>query len=524
MGIIHYLLKNAERFPDKTAIIFADTSLSYCEFAEKTRRLSGALSEIGVRQGTHIGLLLNNSIEFAITMFAAADLGVTIVPMINTLGSNDLLTAINVTDVDFIIGWHATLKDVFYRLQENFPLSRQHCISVGGEIYGCRAFSEMLNAEPEAYELGRGMIDDETDFILTMTSGSTSAPKPIVFTQGTKSRRSLGAQELYDITDNDVTLVATPMYHSLAQRLVLMPIITGGTCVIMQKFTPNNWLTQVNQHKVTFSIAVSSQLEMILQDLKETEVDLSSLRCIVSCCALLKNDIKTRLIKEMKCNFHECYGTSEVGIVSNLAPEDSSKKLPTVGKAAPSVEIKIVDAKGKPVVTGEIGEITCKTPMCFSRYYKNEQATQQSTVDGFFYTGDMGYLDEDSYLVFSGRKKEIIITGGINVYPTDVEAVLNEHPRVKECAVIGVEDKRFGEAVLALIISTEGEPLTSRELQRYCMYRLADFQQPLAYEFVKTLPRNELGKPAKRKLKEQFRGYDATAAVRRIFSTRNQNG
>jgi len=518
MGIIHYLLENAERFPDKTAVIFDDVPISYREFAEKTRRLSGALSEIGLGKGSHIGLLLNNSVEFAITMFAAADLGLTIVPMNSTLSANDLLTAISVTDINFIIGWHATLKDVFYRLQENFPLSRQHCISVGGEIYGCRAFSEILNAVPEDYELGRDEISDETDFILTMTSGSTGAPKPIVFTQGTKIRRALGAQELYDITDKDVTLVSTPLYHSLAQRLLLMPIITGGTSVIMQKFTPNNWFTQVNQHEVTFSITVSSQLEMVLYGMERRGPEISSLRCIVSCCALLKNDIKRRLIKELGCSFHECYGTSEVGIVSNLAPEGPSKKLSSVGNRAPGVEIKIVDSERRPVAAGEIGEIICRTPMRFSRYYKNEQATQESMIDGFFYTEDMGYLDEDGYLVFSGRKKDIIITGGINVYPTDVEAVLNTHPRVKECAVIGVEDKRFGEAVLALVIPTEGEPLKSRELQRYCMYRLADFQQPLAYVFVQDFPRTKLGKVMKRKLAEQYRGYDSSAGLRAILS------
>jgi long-chain acyl-CoA synthetase len=138
-------------------------------------------------------------------------------------------------------------------------------------------------------------------------------------------------------------------------------------------------------------------------------------------------------------------------------------------------------------------------------------------VDGLFYTGDMGYLDEDGYLVFSGRKKEIIITGGTNVYPMDIEAVLNAHPKVKECAVIGVEDKRFGEAVVAFIISAEGEELSSRELQRYCLHRLVDFQQPLAYVFVDDFPRTELGKVIKQKLIEQYSGYDLTAEFRDII-------
>jgi acyl-CoA synthetase (AMP-forming)/AMP-acid ligase II len=451
-------------------------------------------------------------------MFAAADLGVTIVPMNSTTGSKDLVTAINVTDINYIIGWHAVLKDVLERSGQNFPLSRQYCISVGREIDGCLAYSEILETVQGTYELGTRAIDDEMDFILTMTSGSTSAPKPIVFTQGTKIRRSLGAQELYSITENDITLVATPMYHSLSQRLVIMPIITGGTCVIMQKFTPNNWLTHVDRHKVTFSIAVSSQLEMILEELRDTEADLSSsLRCIVSSSALLKNDIKMRLIKELRCDFHECYGASEVGVVSNLGNNDPSTKIHTVGRAVSGVEIRIVDGENNLVPSGVVGEITCKSKMRFSRYYKNKQATQDSHVDGFFYTGDMGYLDEDGYLVFSGRKKEIIITGGTNVYPKDVEAVLSEHAKVKECAVIGVEDKQFGEAILALIILEKGETLTSRDLQHYCLHRLADFQQPLAYEFVDDFPRTPLGKVIKRELSEQYADFDATAILRSII-------
>ncbi len=516
MGIAHYLLKNVELFPDKTAIIIADTSFSYQEISEQTRRLSYALSDIGVGKGTHIGVFLNNSIEFVTTMLAVADLGATIVPMSITTSSNALLTAISASNIGYIIGWHAALMDLLDRSQEKFPLSRQNCISVGREIDGCLSFNEMLKAAPETYELGKRMIDDETDFILTMTSGSTSDPKPIVFTQGTKIRRSLGAQELYGITDKDITLVATPLYHSISQRLVLIPIVTGGTCVIMQKFTSKNWFTQIDRHKVTFSIAVSSQLEMILQELRGTEADLSSLRCIVCCCSLLKNDIKSRLIKEMKCDFHECYGASEVGTVSNLSPETSLEKLHTVGKAVPGVDIKIVDDKRNPVAMGEIGEIACKSRMRFSRYYNNKEATQQSMVDGFFYTGDMGYLDENDYLVFSGRKKEIIITGGTNVYPMDIEAVLNAHPKVKECAVIGVEDKRFGEAVVAFIISAEGEELSSRELQRYCLHRLVDFQQPLAYVFVDDFTRTELGKVIRRKLTDQYSDYDLTSEIRAI--------
>ena len=282
----------------------------------------------------------------------------------------------------------------------------------------------------------------------------------------------------------------------------------------MHKFTPKKWLTQIEKHQVSFTIAVSSQLENILRELKDTKADLSSLRYIVSCCALLKNDIKIRLIEEMKCDFHECYGTAEVGVVSNLSPKDFVKKFHTVGKEVPGVVIKITDSQKNPVAIGEIGEIACKSSMSFSRYYMNDLATQQSLKNGFFYTGDMGYLDEDGYLVFSGRKKEVIITGGTNVFPRDIESVLSKHPKVKECAVIGVDDKRFGEAILALVIPEKKWALTSRELQIHCLHRLADYQQPLAYEFVEDFPRTELGKVIKHKLVEQRQRYDLTQNLR----------
>ena len=241
---------------------------------------------------------------------------------------------------------------------------------------------------------------------------------------------------------------------------------------------------------------------------------------MVSCCALLNDTIKKRLIGELKCAFHECYGTSEVGVISNLNDNDPSGKMHTVGRAVPGVDIRIVDNKRNIVGPGKVGEIACKSSMCFSRYYKNEQETQNSLVDGFFYTGDTGYLDEDGYLVFSGRLKEVIITGGTNVYPKDIETVLNEHAKVKESAVIGVADKHFGEAVLALIIKNVGAKLTERDLQRYCLDRLADVQKPLAYIFVDDFPRTALGKTLKYKLAQQYADYDLTADLRSIIKSR----
>ncbi len=505
MNIIELILKNAERFPEKPAIVFDESILTYKSLVEQTRKLSYAFKKLGVRQGALIGLLLNNSTEFVISMLAAADLGATIVPMSNSLGRKDLVTAINLTNIKFIIGWHVTIKKILDFSGDGFMFPRDHCIAAGGEVEGCYYFDEFLEVESEGYELNSSGVDENTDFILTMTSGSTSVPKPIVFTQRTKIVRGLAAQKLYGITEEDITLTPTPLYHSISQRLVLMPLMTGGTCVIMKNFTTKSWFEMVEKYKITFCIAVSAQLEMILDELDTISNDLSSMRCIVCCCALLRDDIKKRLFSSFKCDVHECYGASEVGIVSNLSCHASNNKLHTVGVAVPEAEIEIVDGSGKKLPVGEIGEITCKSKACFSRYYGNEESTRQSLKNGYFFTGDMGYIDEDNHLVFSSRKKEIIITGGTNVYPADVEAVLNLHPQVKETSVVGVEDKKLGEKVVAFVIPKEGNGLTSRDLQRHCMHNLADYQKPLDYVFVSEFPRTALGKILKRKLIEQYK-------------------
>jgi long-chain acyl-CoA synthetase len=352
-----------------------------------------------------------------------------------------------------------------------------------------------------------------------MTSGSTGNPKPIIFSQKNKILRGIKAcAELYNVKDNDVIITASPMYHSLGQRLALFPLIIGATTVIVKKFMPELWLKTVENYKVTFTIAVSSHLESILRELKQGEYDISSLKTIVSSSSLLKNEAKQECIKYFNCDFHECYGTSEVGIVTNLYPEDTNIKLKSVGRPLPFVDMKIVDDSRRQLPPGEVGEIICSTPTLFSGYYKLPEKTAESVVDGYFYTGDLGKVDDDGYLYFCGRKKELIIVGGTNVYPGDVEEIINACSEVAECAVIGVEDSYFGEAVLAVIVPAVGEnpEKAVRAARKACASSLADYQQPMAYEVLSSLPKNALGKLMKHKLLEQFKGYDATAKFRAL--------
>lgn len=511
MNIFDHFNNNVKKYPDKTALICQEDSFTFKELQNLSLQLSGLLWEIGVRKGTKIAVLLNNSIDFALCILATARLGAVIVPMNSTLPKESLKHAFLSCNVEFAIMRTEILKrynNLDKLLSKEKILSFNEAAPMGlKEIYSnCRDLSTIACD-----------IKPELDFLITMTSGSTSDPKPIVLSQETKIKRAIdGAKEIYNLSDADIILIGSPMYHSLAFRLTLLPLLIGGTGIILPKFRPEIWLEMVQNYRVTFTIAVSSQLEMILNGIRKNSYDLTSLKKIVSSSAILRPKIKKQLISKLGCEFHECYGTSEIGIATNLSPEDSARKLNSVGKPLPYIDIKIVDEHRKELPVGTEGEIACKTITIFSGYYKKKEETEKSIKEGYFHTGDIGKLDDDGFLYYIGRKKDIIITGGINVYPSDIEDVLARVDGIEESAVIGIDDPYFGEAILAIIVANK--KIDEKELRRYCNKHLADYQQPMAYEFVNTLPRNELGKPIKHKLKERFQGYDATVAVRRIIA------
>ena len=537
-SIIHHFLTQAQQHPMQTAIHFrrqgkasedAYHSLNYQWVAELTARLSHHLKQAGLQSGEHCVVMLNNSVECALLFLAAAELNLVIAPVASSLAPVAIQTAIDSTDSHYLIATPHILNK--YLASDERKLSSDQCFAFSAEGSASNFENDLSRIfDPDYqcdYVLGQTAGSYDSDFILTMTSGSTGQPKPIVLTQKTKVHRSLdGAKDLYQLRGKEVVITASPMYHSLAQRLVLLPLMTGGTSVILSNFTPQIWLEAAETHRVTFTLAVSSHLEqllLVLQAEDAPETDLSSLRCLVSSSSLLRTETKARCIETFGCDFHECYGASEVGIVSNLSPKDIDAHpdlLNTVGKALPYVRLKIVDDNKKEVPIGTVGEIACETTTAFSRYYERPEATAESMVDGFFHTGDLGKLDERGFLYLHGRKKELIIVGGTNVYPKDIESVISQVTGIKEVAVIGVKDAHFGEALLAILVLEGEASYLVREAKKACMENLADFQQPMAYEVVDALPRNALGKLKKHQLQIQFEGYDATKALRRMLAVK----
>lgn len=490
----------ADSTPDKAAIICEGESITYRDLSLRVRRLGYSLVTHGVRRGDHVGVLLPNSIDFVVLMLVACDLGLVLVPLNTTLPVGAIVQTFTAGSVRHLVSTDDTLHQLWPERQGELSSVDGLWLSVDpatepGDYPDFATLIAEATPSPSPFDWGK----PEDAFILTLTSGSTGDPKPITLAQRTKYMRMSAAVEMYGVTKNDVTVAATPLYHSLAERLVLIAMLTGGTLVLMARFSPLEWIESVRKHHVSFTIAVSSQLGAIAKALRD-QGSIDSLRCVVSSSALLDANIKKELLDKLHCDLHECYGTSEIAIASTLDMKSGGRVLNSVGRAASGVAIKILRDDDSEAPVGTVGEIVCSTPMLFAGYYKRPDLTEAAMWGRYFRTGDLGKLDDDGFLYFVGRKKEIIITGGVNVYPSDIEAALVGYPGLVATAAFAVPDDRLGEVVGLAYVPEDPVNFDLRKLRHYCAKHLADFQQPHKFLELTALPRNAMEKLARKEL------------------------
>lgn len=497
-NIFHLFLRHAKATPHKNALIFQEQQVSYQTLLERVLKLSLFFKQQGLQSGQRIALFAPNGIEYAVVLLAAAKLGAAVVPLPITLKGSALNAALKKTPVRLVISW-PTISDV---LIENAVISSKEVITLGNPVTDEISWQAIFERE-ELDDLISN-VDPNSDYILTMTSGSTGQPKPIVLSQSCKIARAMNSTvSYYGLTCKDVILVSTPLYHSLAQRGVLMPLLLGATSVIMPKFNLLHWLVAIEKHKVSFLFAVSSQLESLLRE-QQIDQDLSSLKVIVSSSAVLDKVSKSKLTKLLNCQFHECYGASEVGVVTDFCVNDYPENQESVGKPLPHIRVKITDSNKNALPIGQVGEIACLTATQFSGYLKMPTETESAfDSEGYFYTGDLGYLDDNNFLYYVGRKKEVISSGGINVYPQDIESVIKSHEQIDECIAFAVQDKQFGEAIKVVYTAKFGT-IDDIELRKRCFQELTDYQQPRYFQQVTELPKTGLGKVLRNDVKLRF--------------------
>lgn len=496
-SIYVHFYRHVQQSPDKAALIYQDQPLSYSQLNQQVLRLCAYFRQNGLKAGHRVALFAPNGPEYAVILLAIARLGLVVVPLPISLKGDALLRALKTTPVAAAIAWPTVSKV----LADSNLIAGSPFITFGEPVADEISWSQvMAQYEPDTAPLAEPDLD--APFILTMTSGSTGQPKPIVLSQGCKVNRAFMATiGYYQLTEDDTVLVATPLYHSLAQRGVLMPLMLGATAVVLPKFTIQQWLAAISKHRVSFLFAVSSQLEALLAE--PNVPDLSSLRCVVSSSAVLNAHSKQQLIQLLPGRFHECYGASEVGVVTDFCVNDWPTKNGSVGKPLPHVSVKILDDEQNPLPLGSIGEIACKTTTAFSGYLKMPAETAAAyDAQGYFLTGDLGCLDADGFLHYVGRKKELVSTGGINVYPQDIEAVIKRHPAVIDCVAFGCPDRQLGE-YLKVVYEQRGDEDIDRELRLLCLAELTDYQQPRVINRIAQLPRNQMGKVLRKQVKDE---------------------
>lgn len=488
-SIYEYFKINANNYPEKIAIICNKKEVTYSQLMNLTNGIAKVFLSHNVYYNDHIGVLMNNSVTSVALFLAASKLGLCIVPLNSSLPYEMLASIIKVCNIKHFVAneyfynnyYNDIVKDINGKLFSMDPVDRTNIDLVS------------LNFDYKSCDIDcKWEVSGDEDFILTMTSGSTGKPKPISLTQRIKIKRAFKHIEKYSLLPTDIVFACTPLYHSLAERLVFMPLILGGTVVLLERFTPEIWVDEVNDYRITFSIIVSSQVRQIYLYLKDTGKKCYTLRKLVSSSALLDNTTKSSLLDILKCEFHEMYGTSETSTITDICVNDYGDKIGSVGNVDFSANVKIVDESMNECQYENVGEIVCKTDLMFKGYYGIDNGNDDCFFGKYFRTGDLGHFDKDGFLYFDGRKKDLIITGGINVYPNDIDEIVSKCDGIVECAAFSMPDDRLGEVVGLAVVKSDRCSLLS--IKKFCAKHLANYQQPHNIYVLDELPKNHMGK------------------------------
>jgi long-chain acyl-CoA synthetase len=517
---VDYLIRRAvNEYPDHPALVYRDTRRTFRELNQRVNRLANGILRLGIRKGDRVGMLLHNGCEFIEIDFALSKTGIVRVPlnarltdkdheyMLNDSGSKTLIFGEDFTETVQRMRSHLTTVKQFIRVSEG--LSKPNVL----QAVEYEDLIKRGSPEEPATE-----IDEEDLHTLFYTSGTTGKPKGAMLTQ--KSWANVAINLVLDygpVTEKDVILNTQPLSHG-AGFFVLPFFIKGATNVLIPDVKPSVIFETIQREKVTVLKLVPTVLYQLTESPEKTRYDLSSLHSIIyggspSAAPRLKDAIQFFGKK-----IAQLYGQAEAPMcISTLAkedhhidgPEERVRRLSSAGRPCLNVEVKVVDDNDKELPRGEVGEVIVRGYHMMKGYWNLPEATAEVMRNGWIHTGDMGYLDPEGYLFLVDRKRDVIISGAFNIYPKELEDVIAAHPNVKEAAVIGVPDEKWGEAVKAVVVPKAGETVTEQEIIDYCRDHMAGFKKPKSVDVVSELPRNPYGKVLKTVLREQYwKGYD----------------
>jgi long-chain acyl-CoA synthetase len=491
LNLASLLTESAARAPQAAAIRLGQVELSYAELDRGSARLAGLLRAHGVEPGDRVGVMLPNVPEFPIAYYGVLRAGGTVVPMNVLLKRREIAFYLEDSGAKVLLAWHGFLEEA----EEGAAEADAEPIAVEPA-----AFSATL----EEHEPEPGLADtaeDDTAVIL-YTSGTTGKPKGAELTHVNLFRNAdVSSRTTCEIGGGDVVLGALPLFHSFGQTVAMNASLMVGACLtLVPKFDPGEALATMQRDRVTHFYGVPTMFGALLHHPERESFDTSSLRTCITGGASMPVEVLRGFEEAFGAVVLEGYGLSETSPVACSNHPDRERKPGSIGTPIEGVEMRVVDESDQPVAQGEVGEIVIRGHNIMKGYWQRPDATAEAMRGGWFHSGDMARTDEDGYFYIVDRKKDLIIRGGYNVYPREVEEVLYEHPKIREAAVVGVPHDEWGEEIGAAVVLHEGEELSAEEVSAYVKERIAAYKYPRVVWFLDDLPKGPTGKILKREI------------------------
>jgi long-chain acyl-CoA synthetase len=471
--------RRADRDPDGPAVSDATKSLSNAALLDRVRAGARHLSELGVGTGDVVALKLRNRVEFVVLMFASWRLGATVTPVNPSLTDVEVIRQLNASGARLLV------------VEDDAVAERGVTTLPVGDLYEDAAGWDQTSR-----------LDESALALLIFTSGTTGVPKGVMLDHANLDAMAEMGRQALQVGRADRCLLILPLFHVNGIVVsVLMPLLAGASVVIADRFDPQTFFDTVESHRPTFLSAVPTIYSMLVALPAEVTPDTSSLRFGICGAAPASAELLTRFETRYGFPLIEGYGLSEGTCASTINPVAGPRRAGTVGKAFPGQQIRIADSSGAALATGVDGEVTIAGPNIMRGYLGRPDETARVIVDGWLHTGDVGHLDAQGYLTLVGRSKDMIIRGGENIYPKEIEDVLTSDPTVLEAAVIGIPDDKWGETVAAYVQPRPGQTIDPVALQALCARKLAGYKRPATITILDAIPKNPVGKTDKAPLR-----------------------